>query len=48
MEKETMELLQTIAYVLQENNCEHLVDKISKYDYKAAQCLDMFVLGHLK
>jgi hypothetical protein len=48
MEREKAEILRTIAYVLKENGCEHLVDKIGEYDYKAGQVLAMFVYDRLK
>lgn len=38
-----MEVLQTIAYVLTKTGNVHLVEEISKHDYKTAQVLDMFV-----
>lgn len=43
MEKETAEMLRTVAYVLKENGCEHLMDKIGECDYQMAQVLEMFM-----
>ncbi|WP_019414166.1 hypothetical protein [Paenisporosarcina sp. TG20] len=41
---EMVEVLQVIADVMKENEVLHLIDKISKHDFRVAQIIDILIL----